>query len=122
MYLVLTETAARRERLRLHMAEDPGLMLWLQSIPVGREVLNRMEVQYAMEEPDQAVAEEAIRTAPTADIARSRQAWFQQRVAEHDQHTAYTTPPRRAARVEETRLAMLDALRQGRIESREAGA
>ncbi|MFB6784588.1 hypothetical protein ACFCX0_46905 [Streptomyces sp. NPDC056352] len=27
VYLSLTETAARRERLRLHMAEDPGVVL-----------------------------------------------------------------------------------------------
>ncbi|MCY0954886.1 hypothetical protein [Streptomyces sp. H27-S2] len=56
-------TSAGRERLRLTYAEDPGMLLWLNTSAIGRIVLAQVET--AVDAPYPAVAAEAIRTAPT---------------------------------------------------------
>ncbi|MER7688321.1 hypothetical protein [Streptomyces sp. NPDC097610] len=117
-YLSKTESSAGRERLRLQFAEDPGLVLWLQSTTAGQEALARVELEYALDPPDADVAETAIRTAPSLQVAEARRHWFDQRVLDYAQWQAEASSPRRTAGRERTRVAMLNAFTQAQGQDR----
>ncbi|MFD6465371.1 hypothetical protein [Streptomyces goshikiensis] len=89
------QTSAGRERLRLAFAEDPGMVLWLNTSTVGREVLAQVEI--VVDAPDAAVAAEAIRTAPTIQAAQWRRRWQEERIREHEENLRYFASPEHAA-------------------------
>lgn len=81
--LTAVRTSAGRERLRLAFAEDPGVVLWLNTSVIGRDVLARVEM--TVDAPDPEVASEAIRTATTVQVAEWRRRWHEARMRDHEE-------------------------------------
>ncbi|WP_141754331.1 hypothetical protein [Streptomyces agglomeratus] len=99
------QSPAGRERLRLAFYEEPGMKRWLTTSDTGREVLSLVEM--FVDEPDPAVAEAAIHSAPTALVAEARRLWAARRAREHEENTRYLASPERAARAQQTLDAMM---------------
>ncbi|MFZ3475431.1 hypothetical protein ACODT3_43130 [Streptomyces sp. 4.24] len=105
-----TRTSADRERLRLAFAEDPGMVLWLNESVIGREVLAQVEM--SVDAPDPVVAEEAIRTAPTVQVAQWRRRWHDERMRQHEENLRYFASREHAARRQQTYEVMMAAFEE----------
>lgn len=106
------QTSAGRERLRLAFAENPGMVLWLDTSAIGREVIAQVEM--AVDAPDPAVAAEAIRTAPTVQAAQWRRRWHDERMRQHEDSLRYFASPEHAARKQQTYEVMMAAFEEQR--------
>ncbi|MGW7314690.1 hypothetical protein [Streptomyces sp. NPDC054865] len=110
--LPLVATPPGRERLRLAFDEDPGMVLWLESSTAGQDVLAR--IQMTVDAPDPVVAADAIRTAPSPQVAEQRRGRHEKRVRDHEEHLRYLASPEHAARRQQTYEAMMAALEEQR--------
>lgn len=105
----LAADARGRERLRLMLAEHPGLTLWLEGRSEGQQVLAAIEMEHAMEAPDPEVAEEAARAAAGPEQTAFRLRWAAERRRDYDEFQAYLASPAHTAASDQARAAMMEA-------------
>ncbi|MEU5900439.1 hypothetical protein [Streptomyces venezuelae] len=109
----LVGDAGGRERLRLMLAEHPGLRRWLEGSVPGHDFLACLELGHGLEEPHPTAVEDAARTAGPR-LAAFRRRWAAARRRDFDETQAYLASPAHTAASDQARAAMMDAFQQQR--------